>query len=143
MVDVDDGAKADQVIDEAGKSGAVFQAVMVAAGDARDANGEADLYLWRRFLGPREAGHFQLFEHAPLDPSILSAQIPRFACVDRRAVRLHLGADSLPLAARQMLGNLSGELGLAAAVELLCDGDSQDPRVARSATFKIFMHCIR
>lgn len=142
MADVDDGAKADQVINEAGKSGAVFQAAMVAAGDARDANGEADHYLWWRFLGPKVAGHLQLFKHSPLDPSILAAQIPRFACVDRRAVRLHLSADSLPLAARQMLGSFSGKLGLATAVELLCDGDSQDSRVARSATFKIFMHCI-
>lgn len=53
------------------------------AGDARDAASKADHRLLRRALGLEVSGHLELLEHAPLDPSLLAAQIPRLARLER------------------------------------------------------------
>lgn len=89
------------------------------AGDAGDAADEADHRLLRRALGLEVPGHLELLEHPPLDAVLLATQISRLACPERRAVRVHLVAFPLLLAAAQLLGGLAGQLDPAATVELL------------------------
>lgn len=60
---------------------AVFQAVLMDAGDAGDAAGEADHRLLWRALGLEVTGHLELLEQAPLDAALLATQVPRLACL--------------------------------------------------------------
>lgn len=89
------------------------------AGNTRNLTNKAYHRLLRRPFGPEATGQPELLEHPPFNAALLATQIPRLACLERRAIRVHLGADPLLLAAAQLLGSLAGQLGPTTAIQLL------------------------